>query len=398
MKSFYNLFKLTSLGIYIHWPWCKNICPYCDFNVAHERKVKSLDWADAYIKEIHNVSSFTENRTVSSIYFGGGTPSLMDPLIIENVINYIYKKFKIYDGCEISMEVNPSSINKSKLKDFKLSGVNRISLGVQSLNDKELKFLGRDHSSEQAKTAILETAKLFNRANLDAIYGLPNQTLDNFKENLKLIFNYANILGHLSIYQLTIEKATPFYKLFKNGKIILPHNNNLADMYEIIQEETDKINLSQYEISNHSFSGHESIHNLGYWRYNEYLGIGPGAHSRVSYDNAKRALIQKKKPNNWLDSVLNNKNGIDEINNLSNKETALEVLITGLRLKEYLPYSRFDQFSPQPLKEIIKSPDIKDLIDNKYLEISHSKIKTTKKGKMVLNTILYKFEKVLSLF
>tara|TARA_Y100000589_G_scaffold320388_1_gene350241 strand:- start:5492 stop:6664 length:1173 start_codon:yes stop_codon:yes gene_type:complete len=387
---------LKSLGIYIHWPWCKTICPYCDFNVKKFEEIDTDTWLKAYIKEIKNISLFTNLKEVKSIYFGGGTPSLISAEFIEKVINFISNNFSISSSVEITIEANPSSTKYNNLYNFKLAGVNRISLGVQSFNNRDLKFLGRDHDSYQAKKAIKHINTLFNKANFDIIYGIPDQKISTFKKELNEIFNFAQSLGHLSIYQLTIEPRTPFYKLLKSGKLNLPSEEKLSDMYFMIQEISERYKLPQYEISNHSTFGHESIHNLGYWRYNQYLGIGPGAHSRVSKNSNRMSLIQIKSPKEWLNAVIKDTNGIANKEILSKNEAAMEVLITGLRLKEFLPNDRFNQFSKLKLEEIIEKPLIKGLIEEGLIESKKSKIRTTSKGKAVLNSILYRFDKVIN--
>jgi len=387
---------LSSLGIYIHWPWCKTICPYCDFNVRKFKNIDILEWEKAYIKEIYNMSFFAKEKKVSSIYFGGGTPSLIEPGLLEKIINCINKNFLLSPSAEITIEANPSSIEYIDLFNLKQAGVNRLSLGIQSLNDQHLKFLGRDHNSNQAKKILKYTEKIFNKANLDIIYGLPEQNIIKFKSELSNMLTYAASLGHLSIYQLTIEPKTPFYKDFISGRLTPPPEEILSEMYYIIQEETERNNLSQYEISNHALPGNESIHNLGYWRYNEYLGIGPGAHSRVVNNSSRMAIVQINSPKNWLNSIQNNGNGIAIKEVLEQNEAAMEVLITGLRLKEFLPSERFDQYSVLKLSEIVKISQIKELIDGGFIECKNSKIKTTNKGKSVLNSIIERFDQIIN--
>ena len=387
---------MSSLGIYIHWPWCKTICPYCDFNVRKFENIDVLEWEKAYLKEIHNMSFLTKEKKVSSIYFGGGTPSLIDPSLIEKIINCVSKKFSLSPNAEITIEANPSSIEFKDFYNFKQVGINRISLGVQSLNDNDLKFLGRDHNADQAKKSLKYAEKIFNKVNLDIIYGLPDQKIKNFKNELNTILEYAVSIGHLSIYQLTIEPKTPFYKKFITGKLTLPPEETLNNMYYIIQEASEKNNLLQYEISNHAVPGNESIHNLGYWRYNEYLGVGPGAHSRVSYNSTRMSMVQINSPRNWLNSIHDKGNAIALKEVLTKNEAAMEVLITGLRLKEFLPSERFDQYSVLKLNEIIKKSRIKELIDEGFIEWKSSKIKTTYKGKSVLNSVLDRFDQIIN--
>ncbi|PPR79745.1 MAG: Oxygen-independent coproporphyrinogen-III oxidase-like protein YqeR [Alphaproteobacteria bacterium MarineAlpha2_Bin1] len=387
---------MKSLGIYIHWPWCKTICPYCDFNVRKLEDIDTSTWRKAYEKEIENISFFTNLKEVKSIYFGGGTPSLISADFIEKIINFINNNFSLSSNVEITIEANPSSLKYENLYNYKLAGINRVSLGVQSFKDTELKFLGRDHDSDQAKKAIKYIEKLFFKANLDIIYGMPDQKILTFKQDLREIMDFAQTLGHLSIYQLTIEPKTPFFKQLKSGKLNLPSDEKLSEMYFIIQEMSEKYKLPQYEISNHSTIGNESIHNLGYWRYNQYLGIGPGAHSRVSKNLNRMSLVQIKSPRKWLEAILKNTNGIEHREILSTNETAMEVLITGLRLKEFLPAKRFNKFSKLKLEEIIEIPLIKDLIKEGLIERKESKIRTSSEGKAVLDSILYRFDQVIN--
>ncbi len=269
----------NDLSIYVHWPYCLSKCPYCDFNSHLSDAIDHNIWLTSYIRELEFFSSIISNKQIKSVFFGGGTPSLMKPSVIAGILQKIAGLAIINDHTEITLEANPTSFEIEKFKEFKLAGINRVSIGVQALNEKDLIALGRKHNTAQAKKAIEVASQLFPKSSFDLIYARSEQTLSDWQNELESAMELTS--GHISLYQLTIEKGTPFYKLFHDGTLTLPDSDLAADMYEYTTSYLSSKGYNRYEISNYAMQGHESIHNLAYWHYKNYLGIGPGAHSRV---------------------------------------------------------------------------------------------------------------------
>ena len=312
------------------------------------------------------------------------------------IIDFILSYFKTYNNIEITIEANPSSLNKNRLKNFKSAGVNRLSVGIQSFREDELKFLGRDHSPKDAINCLLDSKSIFERANFDLIYGLPNQSLNSWKNSLNNSMEFAKNLGHISCYQLSIEKNTPFYKLQKNGNLSLPDENMLTDMYLLTSEICEKNGLSAYEISNHAIPGQESIHNLGYWKYNQYIGIGPGAHSRINKNRTRYSVEQIKSPNLWFRSIHKKGNGVNKLNRLNSDSISIEILLSSLRLSQGLNEDRFNFYTDKKLSDLITNPIILSLINDNFLSWNKNILKTNTSGRLVLDKIIEIFDSVLS--
>ncbi len=363
----------NNLAVYIHWPFCKSKCPYCDFNSHVVEEINHYHWHDAYIKEIEYFNEFLKGKNITSIFFGGGTPSLMPPFIAEGIINKLQQITNIDTNIEITLEGNPTSVELKKFHDFKNAGINRVSLGVQSLNDNNLKFLGREHSSIEALKAV-EKAQIFDNYSFDLIYALPNQTQKQWEDELQTALKYAK--GHLSLYQLTIEKGTKFYSDHKSGKFKMPKNDLSADFYSLTDYIMEQEGLPSYEVSNYARQGFESKHNMTYWRYGDYLGIGAGAHSRITLDR-KTAIMMTHSPNSWLQSVLEKGNGIQSENTLTNDEIEYETIMMGLRTSEGIK-----------LEKIRNTKKLVLLINENLLEENKGNIRATKKGFLILNSII----------
>lgn len=363
------------LAVYVHWPFCKSKCPYCDFNSHVARKIDYLKWQTAYIKEIDYFKELLKGKNITSIFFGGGTPTLMPPSIASAIINKISSITKLDDKIEITLEANPTSVELKKFNDFKEAGINRVSLGVQSLNDNDLKFLGREHSVNEALRAV-EKAQIFKNYSFDLIYALPEQSLEKWEKELKKALSYAS--NHLSLYQLTIEKGTKFYSDYKAGKFKMPANELSADFYELTDTIMNDAGLPSYEVSNYAKSGFMSRHNMTYWRYKDYLGIGAGAHSRVT-QGKKKAMMMIHSPEKWLNSALNNGQGLQYSEELTDEDTLYETILMGLRTKEGIKYKIVENNKSIPL-----------LINDNYLKKSNDRIFATKKGTLVLNSIINK--------
>ena len=329
-----------AFGIYVHWPFCKAKCPYCDFNshVRHEA-VDSLSFARALGEELKWFAARTPGRTVTSIFFGGGTPSLMPPEAVSHVLDTIGSLWPVAEDVETTLEANPTSIEAENFRGYRAAGVNRVSVGVQALNDEDLKALGRQHSSEEAIAAFRLAAKIFPRVSFDMIYARPNQTLDGWRAELTRAL--AEQQGHMSLYQLTIEPGTAYFDLHERGRLVTPTDDRAADLYDLTQELTEKAGLANYEISNHAAPGQESRHNLLYWRYGEYAGVGPGAHSRLADGENRRALIAEKHPETWRKLVQDQGHGIISDSVVPPVDQASEYLLMGLRIAEGIDMDRY---------------------------------------------------------
>ncbi|MET0432324.1 MAG: radical SAM family heme chaperone HemW [Hyphomicrobium sp.] len=329
----------TTFGVYVHWPFCAQKCPYCDFN-SHVRH-KGWDEArflSAYKREIDWVADRIGARVATSVFFGGGTPSLMQPTTVGAILEHIAKRWGIADDAEITLEANPGSVEAARFRGFRDAGVNRVSIGVQSLRDEELRKLGRIHSVAEAKSALEIARATFERFSFDLIYARPGQTADGWRAELGEALTLAG--DHLSLYQLTIEPDTPYAALHAAGKLVIPDDYDAGTLYEITEEMTAERGLAAYEVSNYARAGSESRHNLLYWRYGEYAGIGPGAHGRLVSSGGREATITERNPEAWLASVEGADNGIVELTGLSAAEQADELLLMGLRLTEGVDLDR----------------------------------------------------------
>lgn len=381
---------IEPFGVYIHWPFCAAKCPYCDFN-SHVRMngVDEPRFVAAFVREMETLRELTGIRHVSSVFIGGGTPSLISPVTLEAILTAVDRNWPILDNAEITMEANPSSVEADRFRGYRNAGVNRLSLGVQSLDDKELKRLGRIHDVKQALYAIELARQIFPRLSFDLIYARPDQTLHSWEAELRQAISLA--ADHLSLYQLTIEEGTAFHKLYTAGKLQLPAPELSADLYDLTQEVTAECGLPAYEISNHARVGAESQHNLLYWRYQQYVGIGAGAHGRFipvsGEDNIKNRLvtITQKIPERWLEQVENQGHGIVEQEHLTLVEQADEMLLMGMRLFEGLDLARYENLAGHGLN----SQTITELQQQGLIEtLGNTQLRATVKGRIVLNHII----------
>ncbi len=343
-----DLSATGDFGIYVHWPFCLSKCPYCDFN-SHVRAapVDEARYVEAFQRELAHRASLAPGRTVGSIFFGGGTPSLMRPQTVAAIVDALAVHFAIADNVEITLEANPTSVEADRFRGYRLAGVNRVSLGVQALNDQDLRQLGRLHSVEEAVRALAVARGLFPRYSFDLIYARPAQSVADWRRELEQAFAHA--AGHLSLYQLTIEPGTVFETLARAGKLVTPDAERGRAMWDVTQELTTKHGLAAYEISNHARPGEESRHNLIYWRYGEYLGVGPGAHGRLIVDGQRFAQATEKSPEAWLGLVESVGHGLVEDAALSSEEAADEFLLMGLRLSEGIDLARFERLAGRSL-------------------------------------------------
>jgi len=371
-------------GVYIHWPFCAAKCPYCDFNshVRHQG-VDQPRFAAAFDREMAAMRERTGPRAVTSIFLGGGTPSLMDPATVGAVLDAIARHWTVPAGIEVTLEANPSSVEAARFRGYRDAGINRVSLGVQALNDKDLRFLGRLHDVAQALEAIRLARETFPRLSFDLIYARPGQTPDGWAAELEQAIGHA--ADHLSLYQLTIEEGTPFYALHKARKFAIPDPEVGALLYSVTQEVTAAKGLPAYEISNHARPGAESRHNLVYWRYGEYVGIGPGAHGRFIEDDTRIVTFTERLPEAWLERVEATGHGVIGGETLTRDEEADEFLLMGLRLAEGIDLARYEALSGRPLS----SSRIAVLQEERLIEpIGNSRLRATPSGMIVLDAVV----------
>ena len=372
------------ISLYVHWPFCESKCPYCDFNSHVSHNVDIENWKYSFLKELDfMVKNYLplnfKNGKLDSIFFGGGTPSIMNFSIAESIINYCNKSFTFSDNIEITLEANPKSTFKNVLKDFKKVGVNRISLGVQSFNNSELKYLGREHDSYESSKALSIAFEIFSKNSFDLIYGLPNQKLVDWEKNLEIAFSFKP--KHLSLYQLTIEKGTKFYKQYLRNKLIPITSDREAKFYELTLEKTNQFGLNDYEISNFSLPEEECSHNLVYWNGGNWFGIGPGAHGRVSISKNTRLVTENmKNPKNWLKYVKLLNNGIDQKKFEGLIDYSFEILLMGLRQKKGVKFNK--------VKKIINKKTLSDLIKLNKIEIHNGFLRATDDGRKVLDYLI----------
>jgi oxygen-independent coproporphyrinogen-3 oxidase len=316
------------LALYIHWPFCVSKCPYCDFNSHVRDSIDQAAWRDALLKDLAWEAEAFPGRPLGSIFFGGGTPSLMDPPTVAALIEAAERHWGFEPGAEITLEANPSSVEAARFADLASAGVNRVSLGLQSLSDPALRFLGRAHGAAEGIAALETAQSCFDRVSFDLIYALPGQSEAAWAAELGRALGFGT--GHLSLYQLTIEPGTRFAAMEARGELTARDPDEAATLYELTQAMTVAAGLPAYEISNHARSGEESRHNLAYWRYRPYLGVGPGAHGR----RGGAATQRHRKPENWLAALARNGHGLVEETPLSGDDRAAEALLMGLRLSE----------------------------------------------------------------
>jgi putative oxygen-independent coproporphyrinogen III oxidase len=335
-------------AVYVHWPFCLSKCPYCDFN-SHVRHggLDEARFVRAYAREIETTAARVPGRCVSSIFFGGGTPSLMQVASVEAILDCIAKHWTIAADAEITLEANPTSVEATRFRGYRSAGVNRVSLGVQSLDDAVLKELGRMHTVEEALAAVALARSIFPRTSFDLIYARPRQTLRSWAAELTAALAQAD--DHLSLYQLTVEPETPFFALHTAGKLALPNEDLARDFYDLTQTICAEAGLPAYEISNHARPGGECRHNLVYWRGHDYAGIGPGAHGRLTLNGRRTATETEKRPESWLMRVEASGSGLIVDEKLSAGETADEYLLMGLRLAEGIDPARYSAISGREL-------------------------------------------------
>jgi putative oxygen-independent coproporphyrinogen III oxidase len=369
-------------GVYVHWPFCQAKCPYCDFNSHVKRGVDQARYARALIRELTTMAHRMAGRTVSSIFFGGGTPSLMEVTTVSSLLDAIGGLWTVSDDVEITLEANPTSVEADRFRGYRAAGVNRVSLGVQAMDDKSLKALGRLHTAQEALTAVALARDTFERVSFDLIYARPHQTIEDWRRELADALAYS--AGHMSLYQLTIEEGTPFAALHAAGRLETPSEDVGAAMYDVTQELCEAAGLHAYEVSNHARPGDESRHNLVYWQGDPYAAAGPGAHGRLLVDGKWISTRTHDDPMRWLTEVEKTGSGlaVDEL--VDNPDRAVEILLMGLRLTSGVHQSQL----PAPFEDVIDSQAVKDLVTEGLLISQADSLRVTDKGRPVLNAIL----------
>jgi oxygen-independent coproporphyrinogen-3 oxidase len=370
-------------GLYLHWPFCAAKCPYCDFNSHVAAVIDQERWARAYLREIERVGALTGRRVLQSVFFGGGTPSLMDPRLVDRILTSVRATWPLANDAEITLEANPGSVEAGRFRDYAAAGVTRVSMGVQALNDADLKRLGRRHSTAEARAAFDIARATFDRVSFDLIYARQDQTIAAWADELGTALGMA--VDHLSLYQLTIEDGTAFGARHAAGGLRgLPDDDLAADMYLKTQEICEARGLDAYEVSNHAKPDAACRHNLIYWRCGDYAGIGPGAHGRLPLSGARHATEAIRAPEFWLRAVEANGTGDRSVTRLSAAEQADEYLIMALRLGEGLDMDRLARLRAAP----IAPRTLDDLVEQGMIEIAGTRIRATRQGRPVLNAVI----------
>lgn len=369
-------------GLYLHWPYCLSKCPYCDFNSHVTNHIDHSAWADAYRREIERAAALTPGRLLQTVYFGGGTPSLMEPETVDVILSAIRKGWSLANDIEITMEANPTSVEAGKFRAFRDSGVNRVSMGLQALNDTDLRRLGRTHTVAEARRAFETAANIFDRTTFDLIYARQYQTLQNWQQELTEALALQS--GHMSLYQLTVEDGTIFARRHKLGQLKgLPDDDLGADFYELTQDLCDAAGLPAYEVSNHARPGEESRHNQVYWNSGDFVGVGPGAHGRLTLDGARISTAAPKAPLTWLKQAQSG--GAEDLDaRLSKEEQATEFLLMGLRLRNGIDLERFEGLSGK----CISPSKIQGLTELGLVACEDNRLRATDAGRPLLNALL----------
>jgi len=377
--------QASSLGLYVHWPFCLSKCPYCDFNSHVRPAVDQARWRDALARELKHFAGELPDRCVTSIFFGGGTPSLMAPETVAAVMDAAGEVWTLDPEVEVTLEANPTSVEAGRFAGYREAGVNRVSLGVQSLDDAALAFLGRTHSAKEAIAALETARRIFSRLSFDLIYARPGQTLSQWRTELAAALELAS--EHLSVYQLTIEPATAFHAAWRRGDLAPPVEPLAAELYEATQEILHAAGLAAYEISNHARPGGECRHNLTYWRYHDYVGIGPGAHGRVTLAGSKWSTRQHRAPEAWLAAVEQAGHATRGRSRLTPEERLAELVMMGLRLTEGISRPAFRREAGADPEQLLDEGRLASLRDAGYIDVDSEGLRATAAGRQRLNAV-----------
>ena len=375
-----------SLAIYFHWPFCLSKCPYCDFNSHVGSDVDDAEWRNAFLTETTRIAPQLRNRRISSIFFGGGTPSLMAPETVSAILDLVACHWTIDNEAEITLEANPTSSEVRRFRDFRQAGINRLSLGIQALDDTALHFLGRGHNSKEAISAALIAQTVFQRTSIDLIYGRPQQSVKAWCLELEQALELVS--DHISLYQLTVEKGTAFYDAHRLGKFTLPQDEHALSLFESTQELLDEAGLPAYEISNHAKAGGESRHNLAYWRYQDYVGIGPGAHSRIMIDSQVHALEQIRAPTRWLNATIHGNSGSLRDESLTHAQCIHEMIMMGLRLRGGIDRKWFVRRLGVDLNNALDLSAVQRMENAGLIVNDAASLRLSARGRTLLDTVL----------
>jgi len=375
-----------TLAIYVHWPFCRSLCPYCDFNSHVSDSVDHARWRAALLRELEHYAEVAGPRRVTSIFFGGGTPSLMAPDTAAAVIEAVAHRFTLSKDVEITLEANPTSVEAARLAAFADTGVNRVSLGVQALDNDALAFLGRTHSAEEAITAIEVAADTFERYSFDLIYARPGQSAQMWRRELEHAIGLTR--GHISVYQLTIEQGTPFYLVRARGDLEMPDDTVSAALFESTQEVLAGAGMAGYEISNHAAPGQACRHNLAYWQYRDYIGIGPGAHGRITVAGKIHATRQHRAPEIWLRRVEDHGHATQTYEPLDTQSVIAELAVMGLRLSGGLDAANFRARAGVGLDEVIDPAVLRRLGDGGFIVHDSDGLRATPAGRQRLDAVV----------
>jgi putative oxygen-independent coproporphyrinogen III oxidase len=373
------------LAIYIHWPFCRSKCPYCDFNSHVREGIDEAAWTRALLADLDRQAALASGHQVVSIFFGGGTPSLMPPETAAALIERVKRRWRVANNIEITLEANPNSAEAARFAGFAAAGVNRLSLGVQSLEPAALKFLGRGHDRMEAVAAITMSQKLFPRTSFDLIYARPGQSPSAWSHELDEALAFAG--EHLSLYQLTIEPGTAFYTRAVKGDLTIPDDDAAAALFEMTQARLAAHGLPAYEISNHARPGAESRHNLAYWRYEDYLGIGPGAHGRLTRGGVKYAIRQRRLPEAWLAAIARTGDATEETTPIGRESAVEEMVMMGLRLAEGVPRAKLETVAECDVGALF-GISLRRLIDGGFIALDPERLRATAAGRQRLNAVL----------
>jgi len=380
-------FQAKPIALYVHWPFCASKCPYCDFNSHVAETIDQKSWQRAYLTELDTNASALAGRRLTSIYFGGGTPSLMDPDTAGAVISRTCEIWPNNAGAalEITLEANPNSAEAARFEAFSAAGINRLSLGIQAFDDDALSFLGRTHSAAEALKALRRAKAQFKRVNADMIYARPGQTVLAWRDELSRLLDEG--LGHISLYQLTIERGTPFFAAHRHGDFTLPLEDEQAQLYRTTDEELARAGLMAYEVSNYARPHEECRHNLTYWRYGDFLGIGPGAHGRLTHGGAALAIEKLRAPSDWLEAVSRCGEGLKSETPLSVLDRIHEMVVMGLRLSEGIDIDDFRAVTGGDFADHLDKVAMARMVQAGYLT-SSNRLAATKEGRLRLDAVI----------
>ncbi len=373
------------LAIYVHWPFCLSKCPYCDFNSHVRAGIDQARWRAAYAREIGGYADRVGPARITSIFFGGGTPSLMDAATVDTVLSGIAQRFALAPDVEITLEANPTSAEAGRFADYRVAGVNRLSLGMQALDDASLKFLGREHNTAQARAALKMGLQIFPRVSFDLIYARPGQSVADWRRELAEALSFGT--DHLSVYQLTIEEGTRFADVARAGQLTIPDDDVQADLFDATQELCEAAGLPAYEVSNHARMGQESRHNLTYWRSGDWIGIGPGAHGRLTTPQGRVAMRELRSPETWMTAVEKTGTGAEPDEVVAPGEVLQEVVLMGLRLREGIAADNFTRVTGMQLAAELE-PVLSELVADGYLDWDGRTLTATARGRLVLNRVV----------